>query len=458
MSGRTLSRRLGTGLAALALAGTLAVVTAGPAGATGTLDQSHPGPSTFETYVAATICDGDCGPRRIAQTFTAGITGALDTLRLNLWLAGDDPGDLVVTIQGTQSLANPGTPDDQDVLATQTVLQSAIPTTSSGVTTVVFATPAAVVAGTKYAIVLTSTLGEINSGNTENWYHLGRTGDTYAGGGRCDADITDGAWTCGYPLAEADWVFATYVTPDPAGPPAVSVNPGSLAFNSHAVGATSAAQTVTISNSGGAGAEVLDLGALATAGVAAADFVLGNDTCSGAGLAAGEDCTVDVSFAPTGTGARLATLQIPSDAASSPDVVTLSGTGTALADVSVSISGPTSAARGTTITYVISVANNGPSSASNVVLTDSVSSGGSYAGANASQGTCQLIKGSVSCSLGTLASGGTAGSVVSIRITAKVGSAITNLASASSKKTKTAPATPDPDTSNNWASWTTTVG
>jgi uncharacterized repeat protein (TIGR01451 family) len=456
MGGRTLSRRLGTGLVAVTLGMGVVVVAAAPAlAATGTLDQVNSGPATGSLYIASSICDGDCWDYRIAETFTAGITGDLDTLQLNLWLAGGDPGDLVVKIQGTQSLADPGKPDDQDVLATQTVPQSAVPTTTSGVLTLAFTNPPAVVAGTKYAIVLTSTLGQINAGNTQDWYHVGVTYDTYAGD-RC-ANKADGTWGCGSPWAPYDWVFATYVTAAPPGLPAASVSPNSLAFGSHPTGSTSTAQTVTVNNTASPGSQALDIGGLSTTGAAASDFTLSNDTCSGASVAAGASCTVDVSFAPTATGSRTATLQIPSNAASSPDLVTLSGTGTSLADVVVTMTGPTSAARGTSVAYVVTVTNHGPSSASNVVLTDSLSSGATSTGASASQGTCQVGKGSVTCSLGTLASGGSAGSVVSIKVVAKVGSAITNLASAASKKTRTAPATPDPDTSNNWASMTTTV-
>lgn len=84
--------------------------------AIGTLDQ-RPGP------VGSTsgICEGN----KLAQTFTAGRTGSLDTVQLRLFRL-EDPGVLVVSIVGTDSLANPGFPDEQDILATQTVAESEV--------------------------------------------------------------------------------------------------------------------------------------------------------------------------------------------------------------------------------------------------------------------------------------------------------------------------------------------
>jgi hypothetical protein len=53
--------------------------------------------------------------------------------------------------------------------------------------------------------------------------------------------------------------------------------------------------------------------------------------------------------------------------------------------------------------------------------------------------------------------GGSAGSAVSVKITAKVGSTISNVASAYSTTDNSGPPAFDPDTSNNWMSLNTTV-
>ncbi len=106
--------------------------------------------------------------------------------------------------------------------------------------------------------------------------------------------------------------------------PGVGISPASLAFGNVPVGQTSAAQTVTLENTGSAN---LTFGALALSGANAAEFALGADTCSGQTLAPAATCTADVTLTPAAPGARSAQLDIPSNAASSPDAVPLSGNG-----------------------------------------------------------------------------------------------------------------------------------
>ncbi len=106
--------------------------------------------------------------------------------------------------------------------------------------------------------------------------------------------------------------------------PGIGINPASLAFGNVSVGQTSAAQTVTLENTGSAN---LTFGALALSGANAAEFALGADTCSGQTLAPAATCTADVTLTPAATGVRSAQLDIPSNAASSPDAVPLSGNG-----------------------------------------------------------------------------------------------------------------------------------
>jgi hypothetical protein len=110
------------------------------------------------------------------------------------------------------------------------------------------------------------------------------------------------------------------------------------------------------------------------------------------------------------------------------------------------------------VTYVITVANAGPSTAHNVVLSDPVPAGVSFVGVKTAKGACTISKaGTISCSLGDLASGGSVGSVVSVKVTARIGGSVTDLASAYSTSDGAGPATPDPNTANNWATLTTAV-
>lgn len=105
------------------------------------------------------------------------------------------------------------------------------------------------------------------------------------------------------------------------GTPAVNLSTGALTFPLRSVGTTSIAQTVTLTNSGTGSVSLSP--ALALMGASPVDFVLTNNC--GSPLVAGASCTFTVSFSPTVTGTRTASVQIVSNASSSPDFVQLSG-------------------------------------------------------------------------------------------------------------------------------------
>jgi hypothetical protein len=105
--------------------------------------------------------------------------------------------------------------------------------------------------------------------------------------------------------------------------PAVTLNPTSLSFGNQNIGSTSSAQTVTLTNSGTAS---LTITSVALNGTNPGDFAQTNN-CP-ASLAANASCTVSVTFKPTISGSRTATLTFLDNAANSPQTVALSGTGT----------------------------------------------------------------------------------------------------------------------------------
>src|SRR5579884_1632356 len=106
-----------------------------------------------------------------------------------------------------------------------------------------------------------------------------------------------------------------------AGLPIASLNAGAVNFGSQRIGTVSAAQSVVLSNTGSA---PLMLGSVGASG----DFgAVGN---CGASLAAGAQCTISVTFSPTGTGIRTGTLAISDNAGNSPQTVSLTGTGAGL--------------------------------------------------------------------------------------------------------------------------------
>ena len=107
--------------------------------------------------------------------------------------------------------------------------------------------------------------------------------------------------------------------------PGVGLAPTSLPFGGQMLTTTSAAKTVTLTNTG---AGALTINSIAGSG----DFTAtstGATACpiSPATLAAGANCTISVTFAPTALGARTGTLTITDNAGGSPHTIPLTGSG-----------------------------------------------------------------------------------------------------------------------------------
>ena len=142
--------------------------------------------------------------------------------------------------------------------------------------------------------------------------------------------------------------------------PAVTLSPTSLTFASTTVGSTTAAQTVTVKNTGTA---TLTLTSETLTGTNASSFVISANTCS-TSLAASATCAVSVEFKPTAAGALTASLSVADNATGSPQTATLSGTGTAATAPAVTLS-PTSltfastAEGATTAAQTVTVKNSG---------------------------------------------------------------------------------------------------
>jgi hypothetical protein len=121
----------------------------------------------------------------------------------------------------------------------------------------------------------------------------------------------------------------------------LSVSPSSLTFASRALNTASAAQTVTVNNSGTSAATVSSI-------AATGDFAQTN-TC-GTSIAAGASCTVSVTFTPTASGTRTGSLTITSSASNSPTTVALTGTGAGAVSTNLALNQPATAS-GYTQTY-----------------------------------------------------------------------------------------------------------
>jgi len=108
--------------------------------------------------------------------------------------------------------------------------------------------------------------------------------------------------------------------------PIVSLSSTTVVFGNQPFGTTSAAQAVTLRNVGSA---ILNIQAVALGGSNSGDFAIATgSTCGGgASLNPNSSCAFQITFTPTGSGTRSATVGITDNAADSPQTINLSGTG-----------------------------------------------------------------------------------------------------------------------------------
>jgi hypothetical protein len=173
----------------------------------------------------------------------------------------------------------------------------------------------------------------------------------------------------------------------------LTVAPPKLAFAAQAVGSTSTAKAVKITNNS---ASAVTLNSIVPSG----DFQiqLSGTTCSltGGTLAAAHNCNVQIQFAPTVAGSIIGALTVTNSASPNPLLITLSGTGT---NTAAAVLNPASAHQGSSETIVITGTNthfgstttvnfgaditagtltvNGPTSASVPITIDNVAATGS---------------------------------------------------------------------------------
>jgi subtilase family serine protease len=182
-----------------------------------------------------------------------------------------------------------------------------------------------------------------------------------------------------------------------AATPAVTLTPTSLTFASTTVGSTTAAQVVTVKNSGTA---ALTLTSETITGTNATSFLISAKTCT-TSLAAAATCTVSVEFKPAAAGTLTASLSIADSATGSPQAVTLTGTGTAAAAPAItltptSIAFPATATAGTSVAQVVTVKNTGTAAAT----ISSIALGGTNATSFVEIGTCGTsLAAGASCSV-----------------------------------------------------------
>jgi hypothetical protein len=166
----------------------------------------------------------------------------------------------------------------------------------------------------------------------------------------------------------------------------VTVSPGTLSFGSSPVGTATAAQSITIKNTG---TTAITLAGNTFSGPNANSFLKSATTCSSP-LAAGATCTNSIEFDPAAPGALTATLNINTSASGTAPTVTLTGTGTSAGPVVTvtpgSLSFGSSPIGSTTAAQIITIKNTGSTA---ITL-----AGNTFSGSNANS----FIKSATTCS------------------------------------------------------------
>ena len=98
-----------------------------------------------------------------------------------------------------------------------------------------------------------------------------------------------------------------------------------ITFPATTINTTSASLSVTLSNPGTAMLTGISIGALT--GTGAANFAESPATTCGATLAVNASCTISATFTPTATTSYVATISVTSSATTTPQTISLSGTG-----------------------------------------------------------------------------------------------------------------------------------
>jgi 6-phosphogluconolactonase (cycloisomerase 2 family) len=162
----------------------------------------------------------------------------------------------------------------------------------------------------------------------------------------------------------------------------VSFSPASLAFSSQPTGTTSGSKSVILTNTGTTSLTITSVSASGDYGE--------TDTCAGQSIKAGKTCSITVKFTPTSTGTIAGALTVMDAAATSPQVVGLTGTGVSalnLAPTSLSFTGQIGVI-GASQNATLTNQTNSTITISNVAISGDYSQTNTCAGSVAANSNC----------------------------------------------------------------------
>ncbi len=172
---------------------------------------------------------------------------------------------------------------------------------------------------------------------------------------------TPGTYTVtvtGTPTSGTTETTTLTLTVSAAAAPLAQFSATSMSFPNVAVGTTSAATSVTLTNGGTA---TLNITSIVLGGTNASDFA--ETTTCGSTLAANASCTITATFTPAAASSYSATITVTDNASGSPQTISLSGTGVSTAPKATlsatSISFPNTAAGTTSAASSVTLSNGG---------------------------------------------------------------------------------------------------
>jgi len=362
------------------------------------------------------------GASSFAQTTTCGATvaaGASCTISVTFTPSGVASFSAAVNINDNAS----GSPHTVTLTGTGTAAPAPLVTLAP--TSLTFPATTINTTSASQSITLTNTGNAALSISSINL--AGTNPNSFATGGTCGASLAAGA-SCSIavtftPTAVSALSATVTVTDNATGSPhtatlsgtgtavpvpVVALAPTSLTFAATTTGTSSAAQNITLTNTGNA---ALTISGISLGGANPTAFTTGG-TC-GASVAAGASCTIAVTFKPTAASALSATVIVTDNAAGSPHQASVAGTGvapptpqavlspTGLTFTSTNV-GSTSAAQ----TITLFNPGTGPLSITGIAI------GGTNAGSFSSISTCgTTLAAAASCSISVTFSPSAAGSL-----------------------------------------------
>jgi len=334
---------------------------------------------TSNTCAGATLANG--ATCTVAIAFSPAGSGA----RAGTVTVGSSAGNVVINVSGTGTSQLSFSPSALNFPATPVGGTSAplsITVTNNGVTDI--------------------TANGVASSGAD--FAASTTCGTIPAGGTCAINVTFSPSALG--LRSSNITFSSSAAGSPnvfnalgngtSGPVTGTLTvPGTVTFGTLDVGTPSAPSTVTVTNASNASVTVSSVTSSAPA-----EFAVSDNTC--ATVAAGTSCSFNVTFTPSATGARAASITVTSNGTGSPQIVAASGTGGA-----IPAQGQLALPPGMTFgAYLIGT----PSTPQGVTLTNvggtavTISGVASSAPAEfaASAGTCATVAPGASCALSVI--------------------------------------------------------